>query len=54
MNKNVTQIREYIGNAELSFFADFKTAVELDNFLFFLRVKYPDIEDYEVMLITNN
>ncbi|GIU68839.1 MAG: hypothetical protein KatS3mg002_0075 [Candidatus Woesearchaeota archaeon] len=48
---NVTKIEENIGDYELSFNAEVKTAKELDMIMNRLRIKYPNIEDFEVKII---
>ncbi len=47
----VTKITEIIGNKDLDFYADFKTTHELDAFLEQLRLKVPQIKDFEVVNI---
>lgn len=47
----ITKITELIGNKDLDFYADFKTSQELDKFLEELRLKVPQIKDFEVINI---
>ena len=46
--KNVTRVTEMIGREDINFDVDFKTSVELDNFLEKLRTGIPEIKDFEI------
>lgn len=47
---NVTEIHESIGETDIEFRADFKTAMELEAFLEKLRIEMPYINDFEIIM----
>ncbi len=51
---NVVKISELIGRKDLDFEVDFKTTEELDYFLENLRLKVPQIKDFEVINTVND
>tara|TARA_Y100000034_G_scaffold125160_1_gene174354 strand:- start:21 stop:953 length:933 start_codon:yes stop_codon:yes gene_type:complete len=52
--ENITKITEFVGEMDLDFEADFKTARDLDTFLEKLRVDLNFIRDFEVISVVND
>ena len=48
---NVTKIIEFIGKFDFEFHADFKSPMDIENFMTELRTKFHAMKDYEIMPI---
>lgn len=51
MKQPVTKIIEFIGRSDFEFHADFRTPMDVENFLTELRTKFHSIKDYDIIPI---